>query len=241
MTKQRKSQVFDRWKAAWVSAFNSVGNKNVKKSAAITIAQLIKDAHKKLPKGYIRNLTKEGMRLENGFRGKNDPNGPLRGEQVIESQLLRTQKVEVKDPQNKLRGIAEFNKHQAYLMNKRGQVKPDLTGSFCFTNKTPHVVSFEVKDTANNCCYALVECCKQVDILRKSPKDVAALAGPNTITRSAWGAVIAPSEYYKDTDGLAKAIEAAKLLHDTELRVAFLAWDSNSKVLTYLGGNWPVK
>ncbi len=244
MVKQRISKVFQRWQTAWEEAFGAVKNKtDFSKSTVIDVANFIKNARriKNLPKSYIRDLAQEAERVDNGWRSKNNPEGPLRGEQVIEKSLLEAKKVYVKDAHVKLLGTATFSKQQVYLMESQGQVKPDLVGSFCFVKKTPHVVSFEVKVDANHCGYALVECCRQVDILRRSPKKVAALAGYASTTHSSWGAVIAPPEYYKDTDNMLKrAIDVAQLLLGTELRVAFLKWESDEKVLIYMGGNWPV-
>lgn len=179
--------------------------------------------------------------MPEGVRSKSKRDSDWVKEKKIEAELLKLREIHINNHSGRTIGTATIKTQQPYLMKSLGQVKPDLIGGFTSTGrKKPVVVSFEVKDGADNCAYALVESCRQIDILRRSPKKTHHFLSNTAVTNSVWGAIIAPKSYYSHkANGFDLACTAARLLKaKTNLRVAFLSWNSDSTALVYQGGNW---
>jgi len=137
--------------------------------------------------------------------------------------------------------------HNMPLANRRkGQVIADAFGVL-ETGKIVRPLFIEVKVTANDPWFALVENLQQIRLARACAQKIQAFVHENTeyrVERGVWGLILAPARYYeKHSSNLAKCkplLDALK--QNTRARVAFGTSDSlASGQIKIITQNWLVK
>ena len=243
----RDVAVLEKWVCAWADAFKPVQNSRAWKSCEISdlVENIATARTTKIPKTALRNIIEHTVAIGSGLRSKSSRDVPVK-EAAIEADLLNQKSIDIYTEDKKLIGKAHILYQQLFLFkSKQNQVKPDLAGwieLYENSNIKKKITCFEVKDDANNCGYALVENCRQIDLLRRNPGQVHALGDPGEKLRAAWGAIIAPATYYLSAkNDLNKAIDlATTLAKRTQLRIGFLEWNNLDKHLVYRGGSWTI-
>lgn len=109
-----------------------------------------------------------------------------------------------------------------------GQVYPDALGVLDF-NGNRHPIAIEVKVTANDCWSAVVQCLRQVKMLRRKDRWLQTSLPPEfQRAKGVWGMVLAPSNYYERAGArLPPTLALLKLLHTrkTDARIMLAEWD----------------
>lgn len=151
-----------------------------------------------------------------------------RGEKKIERLLFeRKEGFEIRVGEHVI-GAFKATYHQKPLANqKSGQVIADASGVLKLRKgKKVHPLMVEVKDTANDCWYALIECLQQVQMARAYPDFKKTC--PGTDGEGVWGMVLAPEDYFttKRSDSLMSLCNALlKRLKQSHARIAFASSD----------------
>lgn len=228
---------FMAWSQEWETAKSSYN-----------IASVIKVWGKEVPKDAKRLTWKKEL----GYR-KNTKDGHERGEQKYEKALLGGKgelsfktlitKTGKAYPfiglYNDMRCAQDFHKSKA-----TGQTIADAFGLLqCRRNSRP--ISVEVKVTANDPFYALVENLKQIKLMRFNEGNLNKFLSECNLQQSkgTWGIVLAPGKYFKK-----KTFDKAKdllreLKRSTEARVAFCSYDSliSDGQIKIIESNWDIK
>ena len=136
--------------------------------------------------------------------------------------------------------------HNMPLANQRkGQVLADAFGVLGIA-KSVRPIFIEVKATANNPWFALVENLQQIRLARACAKRIQAFVNNRTnhlVEKGVWGLILAPKDYYKkhaDNLALCQPLLAA-LKQKTYARVAFGTSDllKDGKI-EIVASNWSV-
>ncbi len=175
-----------------------------------------------MPSGWEREVWKGKL----GYRKLSDS----RGEQLIESQLLADKSEPFKLVCSDRELNAEYRVRAIYhnmpLANQRsGQVIADAFG-ILETDTTARPLFIEVKTTANDPWFALVENLQQIRLGRACAHKIqsfAELSSKLRVERGVWGLILAPTNYYEKHSGsLAKCASLLAILkQNTRARVAF--------------------
>jgi hypothetical protein len=162
-----------------------------------------------------------------GYRHNHKDGGGPRGEQKIEKLLLDGFLHEVVNGTEHLPFLAVYQK-MALANQRRNQRIADALGLLLHRGVV-HPVMVEVKENANNCWYALVECLQQVKMGNANAANIVAFLDKWKLPYSngVWGLVLAPSRYLErdDTMECCKAL-LALLGKRTNARVALASTDN---------------
>ncbi len=177
--------------------------------------------------------------------------GEVKGEKCIEYKFLNIGNEERKHllvnnsrlPKKHLDiyGVAH---NMALGTQRRGQVIPDCLGRVEDRRSVSHPLAVEVKITANDVWFAVVENLQQVRMLRANVGNVKQFFNDKDF-KGAWGMVLAPHKYFYPTskrdNRLQKALKLIEFMAEkTEARIILASADrlSESKI-DYVGGYWP--
>ncbi len=186
------------------------------------LRQIVRLWQQPIPNGWEREVWNGKL----GYRKRSNN----RGEQIIESQLL-SDKFEHfqlmfsgREPNAKYRIRAIY--HNMPLANQRsGQVIADAFG-ILETDKSARPLFIEVKATADDPWFALIENLQQIRLARACARNIKSFAQLNSKVRvepGVWGLIIAPQKYYaKYFRSLEKSRSLlTSLRQSTRARVAF--------------------
>jgi hypothetical protein len=223
---------FNDWSAAWKG--------QRKKSDAVGILKLWRQP---MPRGWEREIWEGRL----GYRKCNDN----KGEQCTEMELFSggPKAVELIVTDNK--GDAEYRVEAIYhnmpLANQReGQVIADAFGVLK-TGKSLRPLMIEVKITADDPWFALVENLQQIRLARACAHKIQAFVHENSkhrVDRGVWGLILAPESYYKrHAASLTKCRSLLDILkQSTRARAAFGISDSLvSGQIQIIAHNWTSK
>ncbi len=141
----------------------------------------------------------------------------------------------------------EVTNHAVPLAKKRsGQTITDCMGVLYDPRGRKHPVAIEIKETANNPWYGVVELLQQMRLMRSNVrglKEYFEKQISNNEVKGAWGMLLAPEGYYQKNSGRAKgsykaACELCRYMADkSEARVIIASIDLG--IIKFKAGYWP--
>jgi hypothetical protein len=223
---------FNDWSAEW---------KDERKK--IDANQILKLWQKPMPRDWEREIWEGKL----GYRKRSDD----KGEQCTEKELFNGGSNGFELLFSGQQTYANYRVKPIYhnmpLANRRkGQVIADAFGVL-ETGKSVRPLFIEVKVTANDPWFALLENLQQIRLARACAQQIQAFVHENTeyqVERGVWGLILAPESYYENHSGnLAKCkllLDALK--ENTRARVAFGISDSLAGgQIEIITQNWLVK
>jgi hypothetical protein len=211
MKNSKNTERFRQWSSEWKAERSNSD-----------VQRLLRLWRQPMPTGWEREVWNGKL----GYRKLSNS----RGEQLIESQLL-SDKFEYFEltfsgsetsPKYRIRVIY----HNMPLANQRsGQVIADAFG-ILETNKSARPLFIEVKTTADDPWFALIENLQQIRLARACARKIKSFAQLNSKLRvepGVWGLILAPESYYKKHSiSLARCCSLLiNLKQSTRARVAF--------------------
>lgn len=138
----------------------------------------------------------------------------------------------------------EVKNHAWALANeKRGQTITDCMGVL-YHKRNKHLVAIEIKRTANDPWYAVVEVLQQVRLMRSNVEELKKYYQKKfsyVDVKGAWGMLLAPEDYYEKGNHAGSykaACELCKYMErKTEARVIIASLDLG--IIKYKSGFWP--
>ena len=205
--------------------------------------QILKLWQKPMPREWEREIWEGKL----GYRKRSDN----KGEQCIEKELFdggsNGFELVFSDQQPNAEYRVKAIYHNMPLANRReGQVIADAFGVLK-TGKSVRPLFIEVKVTANDPWFALVENLQQIRLARACAQKIQTFVHENTeyrVERGVWGLILAPESFYENhSSNLAKCkplLDALK--QTTRARVAFGSSDSlASGQIKIITQNWLAK
>lgn len=175
-----------------------------------------------------------------GYRKANA--GAPTGEGRIEAAILgRVVPIEGA-PRADLKLLARYH-CPALARSRSKQVIPDILGVLRFGNRQ-HPIAVEVKQTADDCWKAVIQCLREVKMLRAKAEWLQVEALPDEFrgNKGIWGMVLAPRRYYEKANSrLPEALRLLDLLHTrkTHARIMLAEWDESKLSIRWRGGYCP--
>jgi hypothetical protein len=200
---------------------------------------------KKDPSNYYRNAKSwRGIKL--GYRRKDLD---FKGERKYEKALLDKDFVYFINTKNSKFMKLEVKYNAFPLANaKRGQTITDCLGVlYDIRRERKHPVAIEIKETANNPWFAVVETLQQIRLMRTGVNELEKYfrekISVDTV-KGAWGIVLAPDRYYKKKGRAAGAYEAACKLCNymakrSRARIIIASINLEMGIIEYKAGYWP--
>lgn len=234
----KPNQRFEEWSERWNEARKCcVASKDAIDEAIERVVGLCRDT----PSNWKRQRWEGPL----GPRHNHKPGGKPRGEVKIENALLSAYACTLVARGNCLPFLAVFQK--MYLANQtKGQRIADVFGLLSHGGSL-HPLMIEVKEKANDCWYALVECVQQVDMGRANERNIASFLREKALpaAKGVWGMVLAPCAYYeRKTSKDRETWKACCALLDelklkTQIRIAFCETDDlNLRSIRLRHSNW---
>jgi hypothetical protein len=211
MTRTNKIERFNDWSARWKEERKTID--------AVAISDLWQQ---RIPRGWEREIWEGKL----GYRKCTDEKGERRTEGELFKGKSRGFQLTFSDQETNADYRIEAIYHNMPLANQRkGQVIADAFGVLK-TDKSARPLFIEIKVTANNPWFALVENLQQIRLARACAHKIQGFVHENSnhrVERGVWGLILAPGAYYeKHCNNLAHCKLLLDRLNQNALaRVAF--------------------
>jgi len=171
------------------------------------------------------------------------------GEKKYEKALLSHKDFHLIDSTRKKMNFLrlEVTNHAVPLAKKRsGQTITDCMGLLCDFRGRKHPLAIEIKETANNPWYAVVEVLQQMRLMRSNVRGLQEYFEKkisSSDVKGAWGMVLAPESYYQKNTGNAEGSYKAAcglcehMAERSEARVIMASIDLG--IIKFKSGYWP--